>query len=102
MEHRTMMSAELCDDVFTELCEVRGRIQALSGRVERGSRVEGDFAERYERHLTELAAMIEWKLQILSHACGHEWAGSADFEDGVSVGPMGASEPELAGGFVGG
>lgn len=101
MEESMMMQRDLSDDVFTELCELRGRLQSLAGRVGKASRLEGDFAERYEKHLMHLAAMMEWKIQILSHACGHEWAGSADFEDGVSVGSVEA-EPEIAAGLVGG
>ena len=58
----------------------------------------------YERHLVELAGQIEWKLQILSHACPYDWKGSAEkVESIVSVQPPEVmTAPDFSGGYIGG
>jgi hypothetical protein len=57
----------------------------------------------FQRHLKELAEQIEWKLQILSHACPFEWEGSREkVESIVSVQPEVPKGPDFSGGYVGG
>lgn len=96
----------ICDNVFTELSGMQKKIMALRDDVTRTYGIENDLIGMFERHLHELADQIEWKLQILSHACSYDWKGSsADeyTENVVSVGPAEKpAGPDFSGGYLGG
>ena len=99
-----IMTKAFCDDVYTELEGIRLRILTMKDELELTYGKESEPFNRYERHLTELADQIGWKLQILSHACPYDWKGSVEkVENVVSVQPPDpASAPEFSGGYVGG
>ncbi len=95
----------VCDNVFSGLSDVKKRIEVLRDDLARTYKAEDKLSGLYERHLGELVEQIDWKLQILSHACPYDWKGSADveYEDNtVSVGPADISMPNFAGGYLGG
>jgi hypothetical protein len=98
------INKDFCDDVFTELSGMKKRIMDMRDNLARIFGAEGDLFGKYERHLCELADQIEWKLQILSHACPYDWKGSAEYaENIVSVGPAEkAPETDFSGGYLGG
>lgn len=98
------MKKGFCDDVFTELSGMKKRIIDLRDDLARTYGAETDIFGTYERHLCELADQIEWKLQILSHACPYDWKGSVEYaENIVSVGPAGKfPEIDFSGGYLGG
>jgi hypothetical protein len=98
------INKDFCDDVFTELSGMKKRIMDMRDNLARTFGAEGDLFGKYERHLCELADQIEWKLQILSHACPYDWKGSAEYaENIVSVGPAEkAPETDFSGGYLGG
>ncbi len=94
-----------CDDIYTELGDIKGRIEALQGKLERTYPTEHELFMLYDRHLHELAEQIDWKLQILSHACSYDWKGSAgtEFDENtVSVGTAESFDGDFSGGYVGG
>ena len=92
-----------CDDVFTGLSAAKNGIVEMKNNLAGVYDTESELFRTYERHLSELIEQIDWKLQILSHACPYDWKGSSEYEEGVSVGPTGtAAMPEFSGGYVGG
>ncbi len=98
------MKKSFCDDVYTELSGMKDRIMKMQENLVERYGEQYEFVERYQRHLCELAEQIDWKLQILSHACPYDWSGSTEYEENiVSVGPAEPMPgPEFAGGYIGG
>ncbi len=93
----------ICDDVYTELAGMKERIIELQEKFREASSVQEGLSTLYDRHLRELAEQIEWKLQILSHTCSHDWRGSVDYDENtVSVGPAETFETDFSGGYIGG
>lgn len=93
-----------CDAVNTELAGMKERIRALREDVKRAYGPDSELVRTHERHLVELADMIEWKLQILMKACPFEWKGQDEgVESIVSVGPAEkAPATDFSGGYIGG
>ncbi len=93
-----------CNDVYAELAGMRMKILMMSKDLMETYGEESRPLNTYKRHLNELADQIEWKLQILSHACPYEWKGSAEnIETVVSVKqPETAEGPDFSGGYLGG
>ena len=92
-----------CNDVYSELSDMKTRIMVMQDNLKRTYEPESDLIRTFGRHLSELADQIDWKLQILSHACPFDWKGSSEYEDNtVSVGPADTSTPNFAGGYLGG
>jgi hypothetical protein len=94
----------VCDEVYAELSGMKNRILAMQNKLAHTyDTTENDMFKKYERHLCELADQIEWKLQILSHACPYDWKGSEEYEDNsVSVGPAEIFPTDFSGGYIGG
>lgn len=95
----------VCDNVFSGLTDVKKRIEALRDDLARTYKTEDKLSGLYERHLSELVDQIDWKIQIMSHACSYDWKGSAEAEyeeNTVSVGPADTTTPDFAGGYLGG
>ena len=95
---------EYCDEVLSELAYMIHNIQDM--RTMLGSIYDRDSAvfRVHDRHLAELADLIDWKLQILTTACPFDWKGlGPDVQSEVSV-----RQPELSvvhatsGGYLGG
>jgi hypothetical protein len=103
MANVTDIKNGICDEVFVELEAMKDKLAVLREKVECSYPAEDTFLGLQERHLYELAEQIEWRLQILSHACPYDWKGSADFEDNiVSVGPAEKFDTDFSGGYIGG
>ncbi len=98
------MTKAFCDDVYGELEGIRLKILTMKEELEFTYGKDSEPFRHYERHLTELADQIEWKLQILSHACPYDWKGSMEkVESVVSVQPPDVSaSSDLADGYIGG
>jgi hypothetical protein len=96
-------SKGFCDEVYTQLADMKERIIELKDRSvakSPGNDVEGGM---FVRHLTELAEQIDWKLQILSHSCPVDWKGSADYEETAQVNTTEKSgDINFSPGYVGG
>ncbi len=101
---KDIMTKAFCDDVFTELEGIRLKILTMRDELEMAYGRDSEPFQNYERHLLELAEQVEWKLQILSHACPFDWKGSMEkVETGASVQTIDApTSPEFSGGYVGG
>ncbi len=94
-----------CDDVFTELSGLKDKVTAMRDRLAAAHPAEGDIYRMFDRHIGEIANLIDWKLQILAHTCSYDWKGSSEeeFEENtVSVGPVDAASTNMAGGYLGG
>ena len=97
------MSKSYCDDVYMGLSSAKKVIVEMRDNLSRTYGTESEMYKKYARHLCELVDQIDWKLQILSHACPYDWKGSSEYEEGASVGPTGTpTMPEFSGGYVGG
>jgi hypothetical protein len=96
-------SMGFCDEVYTQLAEMKERIIELKNRSvakSPGKDIEGGM---FGRHLGELADQIDRKLQILSHSCSVDWKGSADYEETAQVTTIEKSgDIEFSPGYVGG
>ena len=90
-----------CDDVFTQLSDIKEKIVALERRSSAGGMLNDIDGGRFVRQLSELAEQIDWRLQILSHSCSHEWAGSAGYE-GAEVDARTVKDVEFSPGYLGG
>jgi hypothetical protein len=93
-----------CDDVYTELAGMRMKLLTMMDELALTYGSKNDTLNRYQRHLSELAEQIDWKLQILSHSCPYDWKGSIEkVESTVSVQPPDVKKgPEFSPGDVGG
>ncbi len=99
------MKKGVCDDVYAELSGVKNKIVALRDKIARTSTADDEMVRLYGRHLSELAEQIDWKLQILAHACPYDWKGSSgrEYEENiVSVGPVERMTTDFSGGYLGG
>lgn len=102
-EHDKVTKA-FCDDVYGELNEMRMRILVLRDELGMTYGEESEPFHTFKRHLTELSDQVEWRLEILSHACPYDWKGSREkVESVVSVRqPELEPGPEFSGGYLGG
>ena len=93
-----------CDDVYTELAGMRLKIYTMIDELTLTYGSDSEPNRTYQRHLSELAEQIEWKLQILSHACPYDWKGSMEkVETGASVQTVDTKTgPEFSPGYIGG
>lgn len=93
-----------CDAVNDKLSGMITKVHALREDVKKTYGPESEEFRKSERHLIELADIIDWKLQILTQACPFEWKGmDKDAESAVSVGPAGkALDKDFSGGYLGG
>lgn len=93
-----------CDEVFTQLTSMREKVIELKTRSSVGGPVTDIDGGKFVRHLTELADLIEWKLQILSHSCAFDWKGAAEYEADAQVNGMSKAPDSdtFSGGYVGG
>jgi len=93
---------DFCDDVYTELSAMKARIDDMRDNLARAYGAKTEIFGTYDRHLLELSEQIDWKLQILSHACPYDWKGSMEYtESTASVGPVEKIE-DFSPGYVGG
>ncbi len=96
---------DYCNDVSNELMDMKAKIDVLREDVKKAYGAENPVTREHERHLCELADMIEWKLQILMKACPFDWTGVSDkdVETIVSVEPDRSIEmSEFSAGYIGG
>jgi hypothetical protein len=93
-----------CDTVYTELSGMKKRIDQMRADLARIYGEKTALFEKFDRHLGELGGQIEWKLEILSHACPYDWKGSVEFAENVVSVPQSetAMGPDFSGGYVGG
>jgi hypothetical protein len=98
------LTKAFCDDVYTELTDMRLRLHAMNDEFALTYGEDSEPYRTYKRHIVELADQIGWRLEILSHACPYNWAGSREkVETVVSVRPPDVTAgPEFSGGYVGG
>ena len=97
-------SKAFCDDVYSQLTEMKNKIVKLKERSTAGKQVSDIDGGKFARQLTELVNDIEWKLQILAHSCSYDWKGASDYEGDAQVDEMGRSvdSDAFSGGYVGG
>jgi hypothetical protein len=94
-------SGVFCDEVFTQLSDIKKKIVELEKRSSAGEMLNDIDGGKFGRQLAELADQIDWRLQILSHSCNHDWAGSVDYE-GAEVDAAAAKDEEFSPGYLGG
>lgn len=97
----TKESEVFCDDVFTQLSDIKKKIVALEKRSSAGGVLNDIDGGKFVRQLSELAEQIDWRLQILAHSCSHTWTGSKDYE-GAQVETGKVEDVDFSPGYVGG
>lgn len=90
-----------CDEIYAQLSDIKAKIVALEKRSAAGGMLNEIDGGKFVRQLAELADQIDWRLQILSHSCSHDWAGSADYE-GAQVEAATVKDAEFSPGYLGG
>ncbi len=97
-------SKEFCDEVYTQLTEMKEKILKLRDRSTAGGAATDIDGGKFVRQLTELADVIDWKIQILSHSCTYGWRGASDYEGDAQVNEMGRAidSDKFSGGYIGG
>ena len=96
---------DLCNDVFSELSGIKEKLVVMRKDIARTYGGETKVFGLFDRHLRELVDQVDWKLQIMSHACPYDWTGSAEAEyeeNTVSVGPIDKTLADFSGGYLGG
>jgi len=93
-----------CDTVTHELSEMKEGIDILRAEAKKTYGVGSVEFRTYDRHLCELADMIDWKFQLLMKACPFEWKGGGkDIESDVQVESLGRlPDIDFSGGYIGG
>jgi len=101
-----MRGGNICDETYFGLADVKEKIVVLRNHLIRDYAGEEKMLAVYDRHLSELADQIDWKLQIMSHSCSYDWKGSEEFDEHgdniVSVGLAGKTEEDFSPGYLGG
>jgi hypothetical protein len=104
MATRQTIKKQDCDDVLSELSYMIQNIYDLRDHFVKTYGRESEEGRIHERHLTDIAEYIDWKLQILTAACPFDWKGLGDdVQSVVSVNQPGVpAGPDFSGGYVGG
>jgi hypothetical protein len=103
LEIKNTTVKSVCDEVYAELEIMRMKILTMNDELTMTYGDDEEPLKMFKRHLSELADQIEWKLQILSHACPYDWKGSREtVESIVSVQPETVEGPDFSGGYLGG
>ncbi len=97
-------SKEFCDEVYTQLEDIREKIIKLRNRSSAGGLTSDIDGGKFVRQLTELADIIDWKLQILSHSCSYDWRGASGYEGDAQVDEMdrASDSDNFSAGYIGG
>jgi len=90
-----------CDDVYAELSVMKKKLGEMRDSLARTYGAKTEIFRMYDRHLLELFDQIEWKLQILSHACPYDWKGSEEYVETASVEPV-DKNVDFSPGYIGG
>jgi hypothetical protein len=103
-DDKEIMTKAFCDDVYVELGGMNLKLRTMIDELAMTYGEETEPFKTFKRHLLELADQIEWRLEILSHACPFDWKGSREnVESIVSVNqPEVMTGPEFSGGYLGG
>ncbi|HUI46403.1 MAG TPA: hypothetical protein VL122_10535 [Nitrospirota bacterium] len=93
-----------CDEVSEKLMSIKESIHLLQEDAKKVYSADSKRLEIYERHLCELADMVEWKLQLLMKSCPFEWKGTdREFDRVASVASTDEiAKSEFSGGYIGG
>ena len=92
-----------CDDVLSELAFMIQTVNELKVHAAETYGSGSEAARVHDRHLTEIAEYLDWKLEILTKACPFDWKGLDDsVESVVSVRQPELAGTEFSGGYLGG
>jgi hypothetical protein len=75
-----------CDSISKELSVMKMKINALGEELRRAYGEDNEWFLANERHLTELAAVVEEKLRILTGSCPIEWKDRVRMEKAADIG----------------
>lgn len=90
-----------CNNLFTQLADIKGQIDGFIKQVEGFSGKEGEHFRSHAEHLREINKTIDWKLQIFTKSCPLDSGGyDKDAITGAGV-PAGEGQ-DISGGFAGG
>jgi hypothetical protein len=101
---KDIKKVEYCDEVLAELAYMIQNIHDMRNMLGSAYDRDSEVFRVHDRHLAELADLIDWKLQILTTACPFDWKGlGPDVQSEVSVSPPELSAVrETSGGYLGG
>ena len=95
-----------CDAVYGKLAVMHTTILEMRADLARAYGEDSDHYKAHERHLTELANFVEWKLGLLTRDCPFDWKGMDEgVEKTASVRapvPEDIKGPDFSGGYIGG
>ena len=89
--------------LYKELLEMRERIMQIRADFAAIYGPDGELTRLHDRHLLELADMVDWKLHILTMGSPVGVRGAGEVADTVvSVSQLDVSGPDFSGGYIGG
>jgi hypothetical protein len=93
------------EEVYRELEGIKVRLTSLREDLGRTYGNDSKLLIAHDRHLVEMVAYVDWKLQILEKGTSFDWktVGGNNIESDVSVRPPEITTgPDFSGGYVGG
>ncbi len=90
-----------CNNLFTQLTEIKGQIEGFIKQVEGFSGKDGEHIHSHAEHLREINKTIDWKLGIFTKSCPLD-SGGYDKDAVTGAGVPTGEKRNISGGFAGG
>jgi hypothetical protein len=101
---REIKVGNYCTRVYTELSGMKSRLQGFVDEIESMTGPDREMLLTHIPHFQDVIRNIDWKLEILTKVCPHDWTGYKDVETVASVKleaePLG--KDAVSGGYLGG
>ena len=101
---REIKVGNYCTRVYTELSGMKSRLLGFINEIESMNGPDKEMLMTHIPHYQDVINTIDWKLEILTKVCPHDWTGFKDVETTASVrleaGPR--EKDEVSGGYLGG
>ncbi|MDX1764568.1 MAG: hypothetical protein R3231_09630 [bacterium] len=100
MAKKTQNVDNYCNNLFTQLTEIKGQIDGFIKQVEGFSGNESEHIRSHAEHLREINKTIDWKLEIFTKSCPLD-SGGYD-KDAITGAGVPTGKRKIAGGYAGG
>ena len=101
---REIKVGNYCTRVYTELSGMKSRLLGFVDEIESMTGPDKEMLMTHIPHFQDVIRTIDWKLEILTKVCPHDWTGHKDVETVASV-ELEAETPGkevVSGGYLGG
>ena len=101
MAKKTQSIDNYCNNLFTQLTDIKGQIDGFIKQVEGFSGKDKEHIQSHAEHLREINKTIDWKLQIFTKSCPLD-SGGYDKDAVTGAGVPTGEKRNISGGFAGG